>query len=112
MPFIQLDVALGGNWSYHFGIGCIGSLSQGMFRVLSMLKMAHFQEHIIDCKEKTENLISRSLPHYLGRSLGKKCFGCIPLLGQTFPHKYFHMGQGEKHFKRRSTTFGKVWVQG
>ena len=71
MPFIQLDVALGGNWSYHFGIGCIGSLSQGMFRVLSMLKMAHFQEHIIDCKEKTENLISRSLPHYLGRSLGK-----------------------------------------
>ena len=83
-----------------------------MFRVLSMLKMAHFQEHIIDCKEKTENLISRSLPHYLGRSLGKKCFGCIPLLGQTFPHKYCHMGQGENISKEEVQLLGRSGCKG
>ena len=75
-----------------------------MFRVLSMLKMAHFQEHIIDCKEKTENLISRSLPHYLGRSLGKNVLDASTIRTnistQIFPH-----GPGGKTFQKKKYNF-------
>ena len=74
------------------------------------------QEYIIECKEITENWISRSLPHYLGRSLGKDVSDAFPrcdkhfrfIASRTFQHLSKNVGF-LKYLVARVTFYISCW---